>query len=155
MASIRDKIQNNKIERFHGSFRERDKVLRGFKEDYATQNILSGFSVYYNFIRPHMGLGGFTPAQVSKIDLPLNGGNRWLSLLVKSIESNGHGIKKEIPKKRIYLIEIFDNDGNKIEHGHGLTVRFTNHKKAVDSLELYRRNFEELGYRFELKEVEF
>lgn len=52
LASIRDKIQNNKIERFHGSFKERDKVLCGFKEDYATQNILNGFSAYYNFIRP-------------------------------------------------------------------------------------------------------
>lgn len=81
LASIRSHIHNNLIERFHGTFRERDKVMRGFK---GGEEVFSdGFRNYYNFIRPHMSLG-ITPAEASGIDLEL-GRNRWLSLLKKSI----------------------------------------------------------------------
>jgi len=41
--------------------------------------------IYYNFIRPHMGLDGGTPAEEAKIDLNL-GNNKWLDLLRKSLE---------------------------------------------------------------------
>ncbi|MBU5537130.1 MAG: DDE-type integrase/transposase/recombinase [Candidatus Aenigmarchaeota archaeon] len=120
LPTIRDKINNNLIEKFHGSIRERDKVLRGFKEDYAAQNILNGFSIYYNFIRPHIGLNGFTPAQISNVNLPLNEGNRWLELLKLSLEnrngySNGN-IQKPNPAKRIrsYILKVYSKDGIKL-----------------------------------------
>lgn len=58
-------LNNNLIERFHGTRRERDKVLRGMKiED---TRIIDGFDVYYNFIRPHMGLKRQTPAEKANI----------------------------------------------------------------------------------------
>jgi len=84
LVAIRDHINNNRVERFHGSTRERTKVLRGFKGNLQAQAILNGFRTYYNFIRPHYALDGKTPAQVSGIDLQLDG-NRWLNLIQKSV----------------------------------------------------------------------
>lgn len=83
LASIRDKVNNNPIERFHGTVRERNKVMRALKQDEPTNQILEGFRIYYNFLRPHMTLNGKTPAQVAKIDLQL-GQNRWESLIRQS-----------------------------------------------------------------------
>ena len=41
--------------------------------------------IYYNFIGPHIGLDGKTPAEEAGIDLNL-GSNKWLDLLKKSLE---------------------------------------------------------------------
>ena len=84
--SLREKRQhNNLIERFHGTFRERDKVMRGFKSKATAKELTEGFRTYYNFIRPHMSLNNLTPSQVANIDLQLER-NRWLSLLRQSLE---------------------------------------------------------------------
>jgi len=75
---------NNLIERYHGEFREFDKVRRGFKSDLTTQEWNEGFRLYHNFIKPHMALNGLTPSQVAEIDLNL-GRNKWLGLLKESL----------------------------------------------------------------------
>lgn len=75
-----DSTQNNKIERFHGTFRERDKVMRGLKSVETAQVFIDAFRNYYNFIRPHEGLNGMTPAQAAGIDLK-SGKNRWIELI--------------------------------------------------------------------------
>lgn len=85
LRDFQDKKNNNLIERFHGTFRERDKVMRGFGRAEQALVLIGGFRTYYNFIRPHMGLDGQTPAQKAGIELNL-GTNRWLSLLEKSIK---------------------------------------------------------------------
>jgi putative transposase len=85
LTSIRDKrINNNIIERFHSTFRERDKVMRGFKSE--SNPITNGFGTYYNFIRKHQGLNGLTPSQKADIELNL-GQNRWLDLLRQSLKN--------------------------------------------------------------------
>jgi len=82
-VGFRDKTNNNKIERLHGTIREREKVLRGLKREETP--IVEGLRTYYNFIRPHQGLKGKTPAEASGIDLEL-GKNRWLSIIRKSVK---------------------------------------------------------------------
>ena len=72
---------NNVIERFHSTFRERDKVMRGFKG--KEENFADAFRTYYNFIKQHEGLNGKTPSEVANIDLQLDR-NRWLSLVRKA-----------------------------------------------------------------------
>lgn len=82
LRTIKDKPNNNLIERFHSTFRERDKTMRGFKG--KEQLFADGFRNYYNFIRSHQALNGLTPSQASGIELNLDR-NRWLSLLKKSL----------------------------------------------------------------------
>jgi hypothetical protein len=41
---------------------------------------MDGWQVYYNYIRPHQTLNGFTPAEASGINLKL-GENKWLDLI--------------------------------------------------------------------------
>lgn len=60
----------NLIERWHGTLKERTKVMRGFKTWESALLIVDGFLVHYNFFRPHMSLSGLTPAEVSRIESP-------------------------------------------------------------------------------------
>lgn len=78
--SLSDKSHpnNNKIERFHNSFRQRDKVMRGFKGN--QHQYAENFRTYYNFIRQHQGMGE-TPAQKAGIQQEAN----WKELLEKSL----------------------------------------------------------------------
>jgi putative transposase len=71
---------NNVIERMHGSFREREKVMRGIKS--METPIFQGNQIYYNFIRPHEALEGRTPAEAAGIGV--KGG--WEGLIRKSLE---------------------------------------------------------------------
>jgi putative transposase len=72
---------NNVLERMHGSIREREKVMRGMKVDDTP--IIPMNQIYYNFIRPHMGLKGATPAEAAGVGI--KGENKWMGLIEKSI----------------------------------------------------------------------
>lgn len=48
--------------------------------------LIEGFKNYYNFVRPHQGLNGKTPAEMAGLDLGL-GENKWLGLIEKASES--------------------------------------------------------------------
>jgi len=71
---------NNVVERYHGTVRERDKTMRGLKTKRTAQIFHNGVKDYYNFIRPHQGLDGKTPSEVVGLEMKF-GRNRWLSLL--------------------------------------------------------------------------
>ncbi len=82
-VGIQSPISKNRIERFHGTYRERTKVMRAFDNLKGCQTIANGEQVYQNFIRPHSGLEGQTPAQKAGIDLNLQG-NKWKALIQKA-----------------------------------------------------------------------
>lgn len=65
-------IENNTnlIERFHGTLKERTKVMRALKNRSTLKQFTDGWLVHYNFFRPHMSLKDRTPAQMAKIDFP-------------------------------------------------------------------------------------
>ena len=65
---------NNRIERFHGTLKDRTRVMRGLENVKSTKNLAYGFCVHYNFIREHSSLNGQTPAQKAKINLPFEDG---------------------------------------------------------------------------------
>ena len=58
------------IERFHGTLKDRTKVMRGLKSLEAAHEFLDGWLVHYNFIRPHSGIGDQTPAEAAGIERP-------------------------------------------------------------------------------------
>ena len=70
-------MNNNKQERFNGEFRDREKVMRGIKNTDSV--IFDGYQIYHNYVRPHMGLEGKTPAEACGIDV--KGINKWLTLI--------------------------------------------------------------------------
>ncbi len=72
---------NNVLERMHGSIREREKIMRGIKVDDTP--IIPMNQIYYNFVRPHMGLDGATPAGIAGIGI--NEENRWLGLIERAL----------------------------------------------------------------------
>jgi len=79
LAKFEAPTNNNIIERFQGTLRERYKVMRGLKTIQTANKILDGFYVHYNFIRPHESLGDKTPAEAAGINLGLQ--NNWTSLM--------------------------------------------------------------------------
>jgi putative transposase len=81
-AHVRDirisgRIHNNKMERMNGEIRDREKVMRGLKR--MDTPILKGTQIYHNFIKPHEGLQGRTPAEAAGIKV--EGENKWMMLI--------------------------------------------------------------------------
>ena len=70
-------MNNNKMERFNGEFRDREKVMRGIKKEDSM--IFDGYQIYHNYVRPHMSLDGKTPAEKCGIDV--KGNNKWITLI--------------------------------------------------------------------------
>jgi transposase-like protein len=68
---------NNKMERMNGEVRDREKTMRGLKTRNTT--ILSGYQLFHNYIRPHEGLNGKTPAEACGIKI--EGENKWMTLI--------------------------------------------------------------------------
>jgi len=71
---------NNLIERFHGTVKERTKVMRGFRDGKTAALFAQGYRVYYNFVRPHKALRGLTPAEAAGLPRRKTK-NRWLGIL--------------------------------------------------------------------------
>jgi transposase-like protein len=71
---------NQLVERIHGTIRERDKVMRALDNEESAKEFIEAFKIWYNFLRPHMSLGGLTPAERAGIQLGL-GENRWEDLI--------------------------------------------------------------------------
>ena len=97
MPRFIDETNNNVVERLQGTVRERDKVMRAFKQEESAQKILDGFRAYYNFIRPHQALQGKTPAEKANLLLNLKG-NKWLEMIQRAKTSNCNN-KKNITLK--------------------------------------------------------
>ena len=68
---------NNKMERFNGEIRDREKTMRGLKR--TDTAILAGYQIFHNYIREHEGLDGKTPAEACGIKL--EGKNKWMTLI--------------------------------------------------------------------------
>lgn len=78
VPSIRAKESNNRIERFHGTEKERMKVMRAFDNPEGAATLAEGFRVHYNLVRQHQALG-MTPGEAAGI--PLGEGFRWNAIL--------------------------------------------------------------------------
>ncbi len=70
IKGITHEINTNLIERFHGTLKDRTKIMRGLKNSKSAKLFLGGFLIHYNFFRPHMSLKDRTPAVTAGINLP-------------------------------------------------------------------------------------
>lgn len=61
---------NNIIERFHGTLKQRTKVMRGLRTPNTDRLVLDGWLIHYNYFRPHESLQGKTPAEAAQMDFP-------------------------------------------------------------------------------------
>ncbi|MGI0026791.1 MAG: IS6 family transposase [Nitrosopumilaceae archaeon] len=75
-------MNNNKMERLNGEFRDREKIMRGIKKDDSV--MFDGYQMYHNYLRSHMGLDGKTPAEACGIKI--EGDNKWLTLIQNSVK---------------------------------------------------------------------
>ena len=89
LRGVADRGLNNTTERLWGNVKERYKVMRGFHSFKGGKVILDGWRSYYNFIRPHLGLKGKTPAEAAGIKLNLDK-NKWLGLIQRA-----NGVKND------------------------------------------------------------
>jgi hypothetical protein len=65
------------VDAWNHTIRKREKIMRGIKRDDTPISPIN--RIYYNFIRPHMGLDGATPAEAAGIGI--SGENKWMSIL--------------------------------------------------------------------------
>jgi putative transposase len=80
----RDKHNNNKMERFNGEVRDREKTMRGLKK--TDTPILSGYQIFHNYLRPHESLDGKTPAEACGIQI--EGKDKWKTLIENASKKN-------------------------------------------------------------------
>ena len=73
---LKGDMNNNKMERFNGETRDREKVMRGLKKDFP---ILKGYQPYHNCVRPHEALKVKTPSEVAGIIV--EGNDKWMTLI--------------------------------------------------------------------------
>jgi transposase-like protein len=84
VPSIRAKESNNRIERFHGTEKERFKVMRAFDGEPGTAVLAEGLRVHYNLVREHQSLG-MTPGEAAGI--PVGDGFRWKRIIEEATKS--------------------------------------------------------------------
>ena len=87
------KHNNNPIERHNGRTKDRIKSIRsGFKSFEGAEAFMNLRDIIYNFVNPHQGLQGKTPAEMAGINLSL-GRNKLLKLIRKMAKMRGHSLR--------------------------------------------------------------
>ena len=105
-VGIRARETNNLVERLHCTLKDRTRCMRGLHSYDSTKLLLEGWSVHYNCVRPHQTLGGKTPAQAARMDVP----NNWKGLidqatkheaqiLANATNTNAQPMKQELEVK--------------------------------------------------------
>jgi len=74
---LKGDMNNNKMERLNGEFRDREKVARGLKKDNSP--LIDGYQIFHNYIRPHQALDGKTPSEACGVTI--RGNNKWKTLI--------------------------------------------------------------------------
>jgi hypothetical protein len=90
------------IERFHGTFKDRTKVMRGLKNFETASDYTDGWLVNYNYLRPHEGLNDKTPAEVADIDYPYK---NWADIIRKHKPTTKIVIEHQ-PRENVHLQRI-------------------------------------------------
>ena len=82
------------MERMNGEIRDREKTMRGLKN--TNTEILKGYQIYHNYVRPHEALDGKTPSEVA--GFKVEGDNKWLTLIQNASHHPIINREKQHPK---------------------------------------------------------
>jgi transposase-like protein len=91
-VGIRARETNNIIERMHGTVKDRTRCMRGLKSYESTKALLEGFTIHYNYVRPHQSLNGKTPAQAARTQAP----STWKGLIEEATRHEAQILAKAI-----------------------------------------------------------
>ena len=75
------------VERFHGTLKDRTKVMRALANKKTARIILDGWLVHYNFFRPNMAHNGKTPAEAAGAKSPFRNWRDVVKSVIKSDRS--------------------------------------------------------------------
>ena len=92
VPSIRAPESNNRIERFHGTEKERTKVMRAFDNEQGASNLADGFRVHYNLVRDHQTLG-MTPGEA--VGIPIGPGFKWQKVIEEATKAKPRTVTPE------------------------------------------------------------
>ena len=67
---LRSEVNNNMSERLQGTYRSREKTLRGLDSMASAQRYLDGWTITYNHMRGHESLNNDTPGKRAKANPP-------------------------------------------------------------------------------------
>lgn len=98
-------INNNLSERMQGTFRSREKTLRGMDTVESGQRFLDGFVFTYNHVRDHSGIKARTPAEAAKIDVPYN---EWADIVRADVVVPPEA--RTVPRTRVSSIQGLPRD---------------------------------------------
>jgi putative transposase len=94
-VGIRARETNNIVERLHGTLKDRTRPMRGLKSFESTKLLLEGYAVHYNCVRPHQSLGGKTPAQAARMEVPSN----WKGLIDQATKQEAELLVRTVKQK--------------------------------------------------------
>lgn len=95
VPSIRAAESNNRIERLHGTEKQRFKVMRAFDGMRGASVLAEGHRVHYNLVREHQALG-MTPGEAAGI--PIGDTFRWKRIIEEAARSR-NGTAEEGPSR--------------------------------------------------------
>lgn len=99
----------SQIERFHGTLKDRTKVIRAFRDLETLIQFTDGWLIYYNYFKPHQSLNGKTPAEEAGINYNVK---NWADLasvpVPKYVELQSHIMPKiRLPRVKTNLEHAF------------------------------------------------
>ncbi len=105
------------IERFHGTIKDRTKVMRAFRNFETLNQFMDGYLIYYNFFKPNEAINNKTPAEAAKVDYAVK---NWKDLCQAASE------KQSQPRIKVVKVEL---RGRVYNLNHGMRIpnsRITN-----------------------------
>ena len=100
----------SQIERFHGTIKDRTKVMRSFRSMDSLIQFMDGYLVFYNFFKPNDALGGKTPAEAAGIEYQAKNWKDFCRTpLTKREELASH------PRRLVFMIKHKGKQSRKVE----------------------------------------
>ena len=135
-------VNNNQSERLQGTYRDREKTLRGLGSIESGQRYLDGWTLQYNLFRKHHGLKGGTPGEAAGVDAPFN---EWADVVrggtvpkVTVVENESQRVKLDldsvpkVPCARLDLTGV-DVEQTRESRHDSASVRDLGLRRMVDS----------------------